>query len=105
MKHINDKDEFEDLTATGNVVIQFSATWCGPCKTLTKTMESVVPSHPNTTFYKVDIDNMDRSVLNEYNIRSVPRLIMFVDGKDVAEMIGSKSQSEVDEFINSNKGS
>ena len=48
---------------------------------------------------------MDRSVLNEYNIRSVPRLIMFVDGKDVAEMIGSKSQSEVDEFINSNKGS
>ena len=68
-------------------------------------MDSVIPNHPKTTFYKVDIDNMDRSVLNEYNIRSVPRLIMFVGGQDVAEMIGSKSQSEVDEFIGSNKGS
>ena len=68
-------------------------------------MDSVVPSHPSTTFYKVDIDSMDRSILNEYNIRSVPRLIMFVDGKDVAEMIGSKSQSEIDEFISSNMGS
>ena len=105
MKHINDKNEFENLTASGNVVIQFSATWCGPCKTLTKTMERVVPNYPDTAFYKIDIDNMDRSVLNEYNIRLVPRLIMFVNGKDVAEMIGSKSQSEVDEFINSNKGS
>ena len=46
---------------------------------------------------------MDKSVLQEHNIRSVPRLLMFVDGKEKAEMIGSKSQTEIIEFINENK--
>jgi len=103
MQYIKNREQFEELTLAGNVVVQFSATWCGPCKTLSKTMENIVPEQPDVYFYKVDIDSMDRSVLQEYNIRSVPRLIMFVDGSEKAEIIGSKSQVEVNEFINSNK--
>ncbi len=103
MQHIKTREQFEELTLAGNVVIQFSATWCGPCKTLTKTMENITPEQPDVYFYKVDIDTMEKSILHEYNIRSVPRLLMFVDGKEKAEMIGSKSQTEIVEFINENK--
>ena len=103
MQYIKTKEQFEELTLAGNVVVQFSATWCGPCKTLSKTMESVIEEQPEVYFYKVDIDSMDKSILQEYNIRSVPRLIMFVNGTEKAEIIGSKSQMEVNEFINSNK--
>ena len=103
MQYIKTREEFENLTRTGNVIVQFSATWCGPCKTLTKTMENVMPDQSDVSFYKVDIDSMDKSILQEYNIRSVPRLIVFVNGDEKAEMIGSKSQSEVTEFINKHK--
>ena len=105
MKIINNKDEFDNLTETGTVVIQFSATWCNPCKVLSKTMEGVVPQHSDVEFYKIDIDGIDRSLLNEYNIRSVPKLLMFVNGHDVAEMTGAKSSEEITEFINTHKGS
>tara|TARA_R100001509_G_scaffold13294_1_gene6865 strand:- start:6567 stop:6887 length:321 start_codon:yes stop_codon:yes gene_type:complete len=103
MQYIKTREQFEELTLAGNVIIQFSATWCGPCKTLTKTMENIIPDQPDVYFYKVDIDSMDKSILQEYNIRSVPRLLMFVNGDEKGEMIGSKSQSEVTEFINNNK--
>tara|TARA_R100001015_G_C4500639_1_gene75290 strand:- start:17 stop:337 length:321 start_codon:yes stop_codon:yes gene_type:complete len=103
MQHINTREQFEELTLAGNVVVQFSATWCGPCKTLTKTMESVTDEQSDVYFYKVDIDSMDKSVLQEYNIRSVPRLIMFVNGEMTDELIGSKTNVEINEFINNNK--
>ena len=66
-------------------------------------MEGIIPQHDDVMFYKIDIDKMDRSLLNEYNIRSVPKLLMFVDGYDVGEILGSKSAIEVTEFINSHK--
>jgi len=103
MQIIQNTEQFEELTLAGNVLVQFSATWCQPCKLLSKTMEKITPEHPDVYFYKVDIDSMDRSILNEHNIRSVPRLLMFVDGKDVAELIGSRSTEEINEFINTNK--
>ena len=103
MQHIKTREQFEELTLAGNVVVQFSATWCGPCKTLTKTMEGVTDEQSDVYFYKVDIDSMDKSVLQEYNIRSVPRLIMFVNGEMTDELIGSKTNVEINEFINNNK--
>ena len=56
-------------------------------------------------FYKVDIDSMDRSLLNDYNVRSVPKIVMFVDGHEVADMIGSKPKEEVSNFISEHKKS
>lgn len=104
VQYIKTVEEFDDLTASGLIVVQFSATWCQPCKVLSKTMESVVVEHKDVRFYKVDIDSIDRELLFEYNIRSVPKLMMFVDGKDVGEIIGAKPAPIIDEFIKEHKG-
>jgi thioredoxin 1 len=103
MKVIDNVEQFKELTSSGNVVIQFSATWCQPCKVLTRTMENVTPEHPGVYFYKVDIDNFDRSVLMEYNVRSVPKLLMFSNGYDVGEMVGSRPADVINDFINNHK--
>lgn len=103
MQVIESESQFEELIEAGNVLVQFSATWCQPCKVLTRTMENVTPEHSDVYFYKVDIDNIDASVKQRYNIRSVPRLVMFVDGEDVAELIGSRPASEINQFISENK--
>ena len=105
MQLIENSEQFEELILAGNVFIQFSAGWCRPCKVLTKTMEEVTPEHPDVYFYKVDIDSMDRSLLNDYNVRSVPKIVMFVDGHEVADMIGSKPKEEVRNFISEHKKS
>lgn len=103
MQVIDNTEKFEKLTSEGNVIIQFSAGWCQPCKVLSRTMTSVTPEHSDVHFYKVDIDSMDRSLINHYNVRSVPRLLMFVNGEDVAELIGARGTDEINSFINSNK--
>jgi len=102
MEEIRTAEEFNDKTLEGNVLIQFSATWCAPCKTLTKTMEALEPSHRHVKIYKVDVDVMDKDLLREYNVRSVPKLVMFAGGHDVAEMTGAKPLAVVEEFINEN---
>ena len=82
MQVIDNREKFEETTSTGNVVIQFSAGWCQPCKVLSRTMTSVTPGHSDVSFYKVDIDSMDKALISHYNVRSVPRLLMFVNGED-----------------------
>jgi len=103
MQIIDNREKFEELTSAGNVIIQFSAGWCQPCKVLSRTMNVVTPGHSDVYFYKVDIDSMDRSLISHYNVRSVPRLLMFVNGEDVAELIGAKGADEINSFINTNK--
>ena len=103
MQVIDNREKFEETTSTGNVVIQFSAGWCQPCKVLSRTMTSVTPGHSDVYFYKVDIDSMDKALISHYNVRSVPRLLMFVNGEDVAELIGARGADEISSFINTNK--
>ena len=104
MQHIKTIEEFDELTSTGYVVVQFSAVWCQPCKVLSKTMENVITKHEDVKFYKIDIDNIDRGILFEYNIKSVPKLMMFVGGSDVGEVVGAKPASMIHEFIKEHKG-
>ena len=103
MQVIDNREKFEELTSAGNVIIQFSAGWCQPCKVLSRTMTSITPGHSDVSFYKVDIDSMDKALISHYNVRSVPRLLMFVNGEDVAELIGARGADEISSFINTNK--
>ena len=57
MKHIKSKAEFEQLiNENNNVVIDFYATWCGPCKMLAPIFEQVAAEKENVVFVKVDVD-------------------------------------------------
>ena len=97
------KDNIEETIKVGTVVIQFSASWCGPCRQLTPIMEQLSTDFNNkAVFGKVDIDN-DQELATKYGIRSVPTTIIFKDGKVVDTITGVEAAttltSKIDGFL------
>lgn len=71
----------------GLVLVDYFATWCGPCKMLMPVLEEISTEKPETPFVKVDIDEY-RPLAIETGIRSVPTLVLYKDGKEVARQSG-----------------
>ena len=83
----NATQAFNDLIASGNVVIDFSASWCGPCRRLEPALKDLAKEFGNVIFVKVDVDRFS-SISNRYNIRSIPCMIFFRDGKKIDTVTG-----------------
>ena len=83
------QSEFEELKAkSGVLLVDFFATWCGPCKMLSPVLEEVANEYEGkATIVKVDVDQ-DQSLAAAYGIMSVPTLILFKDGKAVKQVSG-----------------
>lgn len=74
--------------------LYFSATWCGPCKILAPTMQQL--SSEGMTVRKIDIDQ-DPNTPSQYNVRSVPTVILLQNGKEVSRQVGAQPK---DTYIN-----
>jgi thioredoxin 1 len=70
-------------------VIDFWATWCGPCKLMNPILDEVEKENPYLTITRVDIDS-DKDMVEQYNIQSVPTYVILKDGKEVDRIIGAK---------------
>lgn len=70
-------------------VIDFWATWCGPCKLMNPILDEVEKENPGLTITRIDIDS-DKDMVEKYNIQSVPTYIILKDGKEVDRIIGAK---------------
>lgn len=70
-------------------VIDFWATWCGPCKLMNPILDEVEKENPSLTITRIDIDS-DKDMVEKYNIQSVPTYIILKDGKEVDRIIGAK---------------
>ena len=97
LKHIKDSAEFNNETAKGKVLVDFFATWCGPCKMLSPILEKVAAEHEDLTVLKVDVDEVG-DVAAQYGIRSIPTLILFEDGKAVDMKLGYMPEESVLRF-------
>ncbi len=64
------------------VLVDFWAEWCGPCKIMNPVIENIKKTNPNIEVVKVNVDE-DRKYAVEYQIRSIPTLIFFKEGKQV----------------------
>ena len=77
----------------------FSATWCGPCKALTKTVENNKSKFKKIKRFKVDLDE-HQELAKKYNIKSIPTILLFKDGnKEPKRLIGNKTLEELITFI------
>ena len=77
MRYINTGEfDSEVLNQRGVVIVDFYATWCGPCKMLTPVLESIDNEMENIKVVKVDIDESRRLAMN-YGIQSVPTIKIF----------------------------
>lgn len=88
MRYINTGEfDSEVLNQRGVVIVDFYATWCGPCKMLTPVLESIDNEMENIKVVKVDIDESRRLAMN-YGIQSVPTIKIFKDGREVVTRVG-----------------
>jgi thioredoxin len=100
IRHISEESEFTRTIKQGNIVIDFYADWCGPCKRLGPVIGDLAKEFNNVKFVKVNIDTAS-SISSRYNVRSIPTLIFFKNGKEVKKVNGYQSKSELRSILKS----
>jgi len=99
MKHIKTQAEFEALIKeNNNVIIDFYATWCGPCKMLAPIFEQVAAEKENVTFVKVDVDEAGE-LANLFGITSIPTVVYIKNEKMALRELGFKPKAAILENI------
>ncbi|MDM0117552.1 thioredoxin [Variovorax sp. J22R133] len=98
--HAGERDFESTLAAQQNpVLVDFSASWCGPCKAMAPALESFAQRrHQELAVVKVDIDEAP-SIAAKYAIRSVPTLMLFRQGQQLAMQPGMRSESQLADFV------
>lgn len=97
MPSILNNSQFYNKVRTSDklVVMDFFATWCGPCKMLAPIFESLSDEMSDKVdFAKIDIDR-SLEVVEEYKIVSVPTMIMFKNGKEVQRIVGFVPKEQI----------
>ena len=93
-----EKEDFNDVISKGKVIVDFFATWCGPCKMLGPVFEKVSEEVNDVKFVKLDVDKFN-DIAREYGVMSIPTLILFENGKEVKKEIGFMSEDKLKDFI------
>ncbi len=92
----------EVLQATTPVLVDFWAEWCGPCKMLAPTIEMVAKEFTGKVkIAKLNVDENNSTSAN-YDVRGIPALILFKEGKVVATKVGVLTKAQLVDFINTN---
>lgn len=99
------KNNFNNDVINSNklVLVDFFATWCGPCQMLAPVLEELANADDSFDVVKIDIDS-DRDLAIQYDIEAVPTLIIFKNGKELDRTMGFLDKNDLINFINKNKG-
>ena len=99
-KPVSDQSFSADvLQAAGPVLVDFWAEWCGPCKAIGPALEEIAGEYGGKlTVAKVNIDENPQTP-TDYNVRGIPTLVLFRDGKPIATKVGAAPKSVLRDWI------
>ena len=87
--------EFDNAVKTGKVIVDFWATWCGPCKMQGALIEQkLVPDHPEIEVLKVNVDE-EPALAARFGVMSIPTLLLYKDGQLVEQLVGLTKPDEL----------
>lgn len=101
MSVINLKDEMlenEVLNADKPVLIDFFATWCGPCRMVSPIVDEIAEEHSEFKICKVNVDE-EPELAQKFGVVSIPTLVVIRDGKVTGQSVGAKPKEDILEML------
>ena len=89
------KDTYDSAIASGKVIVDFWATWCGPCKMQAPILDQFAQAHPDVSVCKVDVDD-EPQLAARYGIMSIPTLLYFHNGQLVNKTVGVQTLAQIE---------
>jgi thioredoxin len=104
VKEVSDSSFAQDVLESAKpVLVDFWAAWCGPCRMLAPTVEAIAEKYSESAaVVKLNVDD-NPSIAEMYQIRSIPTLILFSEGKEVERVIGAASKESISRMIEKHK--
>lgn len=101
LKQLNEEN-FNDFINQDYVLVDFFATWCGPCKMMHPVLENVANARGNIKIAQIDVDQCE-SIAKKYGVMSIPTLMLFKNGQIVNQKVGYIAEPLVIDWINENE--
>lgn len=98
VKYLNDEN-FDSEIASGVTLVDFYADWCGPCRMIAPIIEELAGElQDQASIAKLDIESAQKTTSN-FNVTSIPTLILFKDGNEVERIVGVKDKDSLKSLI------
>ena len=93
-----DQSQFDEVRKSKAAVVDFSATWCGPCQMLAPILDELSGEVDSVDFYNVDVDE-NPDLAREFKIMNIPSVVALKDGQIVGQQIGFVPKEDLKNFV------